>query len=198
MMNVGGKTVTDYLSQLLFESHPDKMKNFSPKILNKIVNDIKEKECYVSKSYEEEIKNNNFKNSKYELPDGETIEIGKDRFECCEIMFQPNIIEKEIKKNLIELIEKSVESCPAENKSLLLGNILLGGGNTMFAGFSDRLVSELSQIYKNEKINVKSPPERKFTVWIGASILTTLSSFNGWIDIKEYKEKGVKVIDSLK
>jgi actin-related protein len=48
----------------------------------------------------------------------------------------------------------------------------------MFPGISDRMSKELSQLAPSSmKIKVVAPPERKYSVWIGGSILASLSTF---------------------
>jgi len=45
------------------------------------------------------------------------------------------------------------------------------------------------------KIKVVAPPERKFSVWIGGSILSGLSTFDKmWITKEEYEEIGPEII----
>ena len=45
------------------------------------------------------------------------------------------------------------------------------------------------------KVKVVAPPERKHSVWIGGSILTSLSTFhNMWISQSEYDEVGPSIV----
>jgi len=40
-----------------------------------------------------------------------------------------------------------------------------------------------------------APPERRFSVWIGGSILSGLSSFSTmWISQAEYEESGAQIV----
>lgn len=60
----------------------------------------------------------------------------------------------------------------------LYNNIVMSGGTTMFEGISERLSLEMTQLAPSTmKIKVVAPPERKFSVWIGGSILSSLSTF---------------------
>lgn len=60
----------------------------------------------------------------------------------------------------------------------LYGNIVMSGGTTMFPGIPDRLSAEVTALApKAMKIKVVAPPERKFSVWIGGSILSSLGTF---------------------
>jgi actin-related protein len=45
------------------------------------------------------------------------------------------------------------------------------------------------------KIKVVAPPERKYSVWIGGSILASLSTFQQmWISKEEYDESGPSIV----
>jgi len=73
---------------------------------------------------------------------------------------------------------------------------LVPGGSSMFPGLPDRLQGEISQMAPPSiKVRVVAPPERKYSVWIGGSILSSLSSFQQmWISKQEYDECGPGVI----
>ena len=60
----------------------------------------------------------------------------------------------------------------------LYGNIVLSGGSTLTKGFGDRLLHELQRLApKDMRIKIFAPPERKYSTWIGGSILAGLSTF---------------------
>ena len=48
------------------------------------------------------------------------------------------------------------------------------------------------------KIKVIAPPERKYSVWIGGSILASLSTFQQkWISKGEYNESGPSILSLI-
>lgn len=60
----------------------------------------------------------------------------------------------------------------------LFGNIVLSGGATLTKGFGDRLLHEVQRLaVKDMHIKIFAPPERKYSTWIGGSILAGLSTF---------------------
>jgi actin-related protein len=72
----------------------------------------------------------------------------------------------------------------------------MSGGTTMFPGIPERLSKELTSLAPSSmKIKVVAPPERKFSVWIGGSILSSLSTFQAmWITRSEYDESGPSIV----
>jgi len=60
----------------------------------------------------------------------------------------------------------------------LYQNLVLSGGTTMYSGLSERLTKELAALAPpSVKIRINASPERKFSVWIGGSILSSLATF---------------------
>ncbi len=70
------------------------------------------------------------------------------------------------------------------------------GGTTMFPGIGERMTKELTALAPSTmKIKVVAPPERKYSVWIGGSILSSLSTFQSmWISKAEYDESGPAIV----
>ncbi|KAG0289413.1 actin [Linnemannia gamsii] len=65
----------------------------------------------------------------------------------------------------------------------LYGNIVMSGGTTMYPGIADRMQKEITTLAPSSmKVKIVAPPERKYSVWIGGSILASLSTFQQmWI-----------------
>ena len=48
---------------------------------------------------------------------------------------------------------------------------------------------------KREWLRIIAPPERKYSVWIGGSIIASLSTFQAlWISKAEYEEFGPSIV----
>ena len=75
-------------------------------------------------------------------------------------------------------------------------NTVLSGGSTMYPGIADRMQKEMVALAPSTmKIKIIAPPERKFSVWIGGSILASLSTFQQmWISKQEYDESGPSIV----
>lgn len=68
--------------------------------------------------------------------------------------------------------------CDVDIRKDLYGGVVLSGGSTVFMGIADRMTEEISALSPSSmKIKVVAPPERKYSVWIGGSILASLSTF---------------------
>jgi len=78
----------------------------------------------------------------------------------------------------------------------LYSNIVLSGGSTMFMQIQDRMSKEIQALAPaSMKIKIIAPPERKYSVWIGGSILSSLSTFQSmWITKSEFDESGPGIV----
>ncbi|MHA1419911.1 MAG: hypothetical protein ACTSPO_13425, partial [Candidatus Heimdallarchaeaceae archaeon] len=188
--DIGGRDVTDYLRRLLRQ----RGYSLSSSAEREIVRDIKERLCYVALDPEKELKlaeKVSGMEKTYTLPDGETLTIGAERFMAPELFFNPGAIGSE-ENALDELIYRSIQNCDVDLRRDLYANIVLSGGSTMFPGLKERLHKELTELVpETMEIKIIAPPERRYSVWIGGSILSSLKTFAKlWVTKKEYKEIG--------
>jgi actin beta/gamma 1 len=78
----------------------------------------------------------------------------------------------------------------------MLNNIVLSGGTTMMPGFSNRMNMGLKEVLREKDINYNSyqviaEGNRNISTWIGASMISSMSSFNSvFISREEYNESG--------
>ena len=113
----------------------------------------------------------------YELPDGQVITIGNERFRCPEALFQPSFLGME-SAGVHETTYNSIMKCDVDIRKDLYGNVVLSGGSTMFPGIAERMNTELVALAPSTmRIKVVAPPERKYSVWMGGSLLSDLSTF---------------------
>ncbi len=69
----------------------------------------------------------------YELPDGNIITIGNERFRTPEVLFQPSFIGKEA-AGIHDTMFQTIMKCDVDIRKDLYSNIVLSGGTTMFNG----------------------------------------------------------------
>jgi len=111
------------------------------------------------------------------------------------VLFKPSLIGLE-QEGIDKTTYNSIMKCDVDIRKDLYGNIVLSGGSTMFGGIADRLQKEVTALAPpTMKIKVVAPPERKYSVWIGGSILSSLSTFQAmWISKQEYDESGPSIV----
>lgn len=174
---------------------------------------IKDEKLYSGSAYTQYLSNSNhietdlMKN--YKLPDGQIIQLGVEKFRSPEILFNPQLIGDE-SLGIHELTALSISKTDIDLRPTLYQNIILSGGNTLMKNFGDRLLNELklqqqntisSNIWNNNnssssnnqhtkmKVKIYAPPERKYSTWIGGSILAGLSTFKKmWVTSQEFQE----------
>ena len=179
-IDVAGRDVTEYLQLLLRKSGYV----FHTSAEKEVVRTIKEKEGYLALDPKKEEKEwmhstgrGDPKVKEYTLPDGNKIKLGAERYKAPEILFDPEIIGSEY-PGIHQILIDAINRTDMDLRKSLFANIVLSGGSTLTKGFGDRILRELHTLaVPDTKIKIFAPSTRKYSTWIGGSILAGLSTF---------------------
>lgn len=193
-LDLAGRDLTTYLQRLLKERGI----NLEGSSGKEIVRDIKEQHCYIALDYETELAGAEMSSDlevNYELPDGSVVQIGDERFRAPEALFQPSMIGQEA-DGVHRLLYNSIQQTDIDVRRDLYTNMVLSGGTTCYRGMRERLDKEMSALAPaSVRVKIVAPEERKYSVFIGGSILSSLSTFQDmWITKEEYDECGPKIV----
>lgn len=202
-IDLAGRDLTEHLANLLTERGIVLQSSAE----REIVRGIKEQLCYVAYDFDAEIDAASCRSKKmrtsmassdvdkpFELPDGSMIAVGTERFRCPEVLFQPALVNKD-HHGIHQLAFDSISRCDIDIRKELFANVVLSGGTSTFPGLCERMLKELMNLAPRAKVKVVAPPDRKYSVWVGGSILASLSCIERmWITADEYNESGPPIV----
>uniref|UniRef100_A0A8C0Q694 Uncharacterized protein n=1 Tax=Canis lupus familiaris TaxID=9615 RepID=A0A8C0Q694_CANLF len=161
------------------------------------IRNVKEKCCYVALDFDKEKVKADCPSyaQKYQLPDGQEITLGREKFFCPEGLFQADLIGRR-EPGIHMKAFQSISSCNSALWKILFSHIVLSGGTGSCSGLCFRLQKEISALV-SPTINVKvsTCPYSTYSAWVGGSILCSLSTFKDmWVTSKEYKDIGASIV----
>ncbi|KAI8926724.1 actin-5 [Entophlyctis helioformis] len=185
-INLGGADITEYFRVLLAETGRP-ISTFAERDALRIV---KEERCYVALDASKEP----VKPVNCESRIG-TITIGKELFLAPELLFKPSLAG--INADALQTaIIKAIMKCNPSVRASLFANIIVAGGSSAFPGMDARLQREVSAIAPaGTVVKVTVPPNRKFSAWVGASMLAAEDAFQSkWITADDYAASGPTIV----
>jgi len=194
-MNLAGRDLSEYMVTALTETGYSMVSSAE----KEIVRDMKETSCYVAIDYDEEQKKAREDplsvEKIYMLPDGNEVSLGAIRSRVPEVLFQPAMAGKEM-LGMHQAAFKCIRDCDIDVRRDLFKNLILSGGTTMYPGIAERLTKEI-KLMAPDKLDVRviANPQRRYVVWMGASIVAQLSRFHEMLIRKsEYDEVGPGIV----
>jgi len=138
----------------------------------------------------------------YEFPHGINKDFGSERFRIMEGLFDTKYQKSTsgVALSMTQLVTTAVGMCDIDMRPSLYSNLIVVGGNSLCQGFTDRLNHDLSQklppSMRLKLLFSNQSSERRFSSWIGGSILASLGSFQQmWISKHEYEEGGKTCVE---
>ncbi|KAF7508414.1 Actin-like protein [Endocarpon pusillum] len=196
-VDVAGRDVTEYLQTLLrkagwvFHTSAEKeiVRQMKETVGYLALDPRKEEKEWARGVYPGAEEERTSKIVEYALPDGQKIKIGAERFRAPEILFDPALIGLEY-SGVHQMVVDAIQRTDMDLRKNLYANVILSGGATLTKGFGERLLGEVKKLaMRDTRIKIYAPPERKYSTWIGGSILAGLSTFRKmWISIDDWHE----------
>eukprot|EP00761_Pharyngomonas_kirbyi_P000404 gb/GECH01000404.1/.p1 GENE.gb/GECH01000404.1/~~gb/GECH01000404.1/.p1 ORF type:complete len:368 (+),score=100.49 gb/GECH01000404.1/:1-1104(+) len=192
-LNYGGNQLTQYMLKLI-KNRDIAMAQDEDRAIG-LAKELKEKLCQVRKDPQTQETESPEKKT-FELPDGQTLDISEERFSCPEAIFNPDQHLNLDCLGLSEAIFHAINKCQPEEKKDMFEGIVLGGGNTMFEGISDRVNFDVSNRAPfNMKVQTTALKYRENLAWSGGSMMGQLSAFQSIVVSKgEYDENGPTMV----
>lgn len=210
-VDVGGKSLTNYLKELVSYRHWNMMQE------THLMTSVKERLCYVSQNYLADLastkKRDNAIRREFVLPDyvdnfngyikgyetpekplatEQVLPMNSERITVPEILFNPSDIGIE-QGGIADAILQSVQATHPDLHEGLYKNIFVTGGSSKFPGFKDRLFMELRQsVPEDYAVNITMADEPELTAYRGGVKLATSPDFAKLAVTKaEYQENGI-------
>eukprot|EP00921_Rhytidocystis_pertsovi_P023261 GHVQ01037097.1.p2 GENE.GHVQ01037097.1~~GHVQ01037097.1.p2 ORF type:complete len:327 (+),score=41.15 GHVQ01037097.1:1732-2712(+) len=145
----------------------------------------------------------------HELPDGTRVEANPFTYRVPEMLFKPSLIQT-VNPNLLRgykglhvAIADCVHGCDVDLRRDLLNAVVLTGGTSLMSGLPERVSRVLQEdetlLGGATRFKVVAPStaiERRFSSWIGGSILASLGTFQQmWLSLEEYREHGAQLAE---
>ena len=133
-----------------------------------------------------------------------SINVGYELFLGPEAFFSPEIIDKNYKSSLDEIIDLTIQICPIDYRRRLYADVVFSGGSTSFKNLDKRLQKSLQDRVDERlkkynaggkqstiKVKVTNSMAQKHVVWLGGSHFSSQETFKSMVHTRQqYMEYG--------
>lgn len=145
----------------------------------------------------------NYPQCHYEFPNGYNTDFGSHRYQIPEFLFDPSLTRLQSASSMMgipQLMRQAYQLCDADLRNTLCANIHVTGGCSSMNGFIERMTNEVTMKigHRTKIIQTMTSPinERRYSAWMGGSILGSLGSFHQhWITKAEWDEVGPGIFE---
>lgn len=191
-----------YREQLQLGNYPKGVDDYMRFFRLDLIREAKHQMCKLVDTNVDKIKfREGVDNATYELPDKKILVLSKEMYSIPEILFHPSHNVPEF-RGLHMLVKESLEKTDIEIRKELVSNIIITGGCSLMPNLIERIQKELMDMnilglgHRVKTFTTVSTAERKYTNWLGGSILASMSTFNNMcMSQQEYQEHGAILIE---
>ncbi len=197
--DAGGRAIQLSLEKLLVAREDIVSSNAKPQIINKIISTL----CYVSS----DPSNTAYEEKSFDISNGKTITLGKERCLAPEALMQPQIQGKDL-PSFSDWIYANISRMKVflhggiEYRKDNAQNIVLIGGPAALPGILERLKKDLTKIDESStsfsprlECRLSSPKNPASASWVGgAKCAAQEPSRITWVSRQEYDDEGPNVI----
>jgi len=198
-MDIAGRRITKWVQKLITQHCGKDLSSASEMDVVRRVKETLSKVAPTKEAYNtviEESTSSTQHDEPFEMPDKSVLTIkGAIRYGGPELLFDPGL-DGMTCDSFQKIAFRSINESDIDVRKDLCKNIIMSGGSTMFEGISERLKNELeAQLPAGSDVRIVAEPTRKYSVWRGASTLTSLSSFEeSWVTKADYEEHGFSIL----
>lgn len=134
----------------------------------------------------------------YALPDGGTLRLGGEVYRAPEhILFRSSKPDGTEYEGLGGAVRRAISKCDPDVRPEMYSGLVLAGGTSLYRGMPERLRLEVEEVAHEgiSRVRVQASADRKNAAWVGASILSNLSTFDAmYVTRAEWDEWGDSII----
>jgi actin len=176
-----GDDISKRLREIMFE----RGHTFGNPSERTVIEDMKENLCRASLDFEKDVQGNEQFEPSYELPNGDSITIGNNKYRAVEIFFTPQNENVSLQHGVIKVLNQF----SGQQRNQMLDKIVLTGNGACLENVDNRLKIELDKLTgENTSVTFAG----KYASWLGAAKFAEKT--DEWILKSDYEEYGPLIV----